>query len=566
MVVVSFDVDVALPRRSAGRRAAVRRTTTELLAACGEHCRPYRTFTNVAGMAVWLDDVGARTLLADPRVRRIDLDLRGRGQLIEAVPAAGFADVHARGLTGQEIAVVVLDSGIDADHPDMVGRVAGESCFCVSGGMGCCPDGSTFQNGPGSADDDAGHGTGVTAAIVSNGTVAGVGGAPDADIFAVKVLDENQSFDSTADFVAAIDVLSGLDRPLGVVNMSLGTDALFAGACDTESAPTEVLFDAVATLAEAGTLVVAASGNNGSAAEVSLPACLSNIIAVGATADSDLAAGALCTEAVAAGDVVCFSNSNDQVDIVAPGAAIRTSDPGGGTLDSFGTSYSAPLVSACVALMRQAAPEAPAAELRAALLASPTQVTDPRNELVFPVLDCADAVSRVRDPDADDVPDIDDNCTEVANPDQIDGDGDGLGDACDICPTMDIDVEVDPTLGDDDDDGVCFDVDNCPGISNPEQSDADADDVGDACDPCPADALDDVDGDGLCGDVDPCPDDPDAACVAGDSGGADTTGAGDGTGGKAAGETSDGGCTCGHAPSALAWWWWILPALRRRRR
>jgi hypothetical protein len=71
------------------------------------------------------------------------------------------------------------------------------------------------------------------------------------------------------------------------------------------------------------------------------------------------------------------------------------------------------------------------------------------------------------DTDLDGVIDTEDNCPLISNPDQSDTDGDGQGDACDT---------------DDDNDDVTDVTDNCPLISNPDQTDIDQDGIGDACD------------------------------------------------------------------------------------
>jgi hypothetical protein len=67
------------------------------------------------------------------------------------------------------------------------------------------------------------------------------------------------------------------------------------------------------------------------------------------------------------------------------------------------------------------------------------------------------------------------------------------------------------TLPDADDDGVVDNSDNCPSVSNANQTDSDADFIGDACDSCPADNGNDADQDGVCGNVDNCPTVPNAS-------------------------------------------------------
>jgi hypothetical protein len=97
-------------------------------------------------------------------------------------------------------------------------------------------------------------------------------------------------------------------------------------------------------------------------------------------------------------------------------------------------------------------------------------------------------VLAVANGDGDGIPDYRDNFPDVFNPDQLDTDGDGLGDACD---------------DDDDNDGIGDLLDNCPLVSNPDQLDTDGDGIGDVCDPI--NNVTDTDGDCIIDEEDNCP-------------------------------------------------------------
>ncbi len=128
------------------------------------------------------------------------------------------------------------------------------------------------------------------------------------------------------------------------------------------------------------------------------------------------------------------------------------------------------------------------------------------------------------DADADDILDGYDNCEGVPNPTQADADGDGAGDACDLCPGFDDSLDDDgdgvpdgcdlcPGFDDaieSDCSGIPDGCDNCPNHHNPNQEDADTDGVGDVCDNCVNDANSnqvDADCDGLGDACDNCPND-----------------------------------------------------------
>ncbi len=96
------------------------------------------------------------------------------------------------------------------------------------------------------------------------------------------------------------------------------------------------------------------------------------------------------------------------------------------------------------------------------------------------VIDFAPLIPSSLDSDGDGLPNYNDNCPFVSNPDQNDSDGDGVGDVCDNCLLI-----SNPDQADGDDDNMGNACDNCPTVSNPDQADGDSDGVGNVCDNCP---------------------------------------------------------------------------------
>ncbi|MEA3277238.1 MAG: S8 family serine peptidase [Pseudomonadota bacterium] len=318
-----------------------------------------------------------KKLAAHPLVRRIDLDVGGSGTLNQSRPWIGADLAHAAGINGGGQAVAVLDSGIDTNHPDLAGDLVHEHCVCNTG-IDCCPTGGSSGDGPGSAEDDNGHGTHVSGIITSSGGVAPLGIAPDAGIVAVKVLDQNGSFCCSADIAAALDWVLNNRPDVDVVNMSLSTFDRFGSDCDNSTAWTMVLADAVDALRTQGVLSIASSGNDGDKAAMGAPACLSGAIAVGATFDSsDL--------------IASYSNSSPSLDLLAPGNSITSTMVGGGQETSSGTSMAAPHAAALAALISQRKPAATPNEVADCLATSPVQITD-TNFLSRPRIDVPSAL------------------------------------------------------------------------------------------------------------------------------------------------------------------------------
>jgi len=490
-VVVLLEIDPALATRRDRQplRREVARQQDRILAALRPGDMVLRSRPRHAPiLAGEIGRAGLERLRRLSGVRRIDLDRPGSGGLAQSVPLVRADMARALGYNGAGMVVGEVDSGVDTDHADLVGAVVAQACTCVTNG-GCCPNGGIFQVGPGAAEDDAGHGTLVAGVMTSDGILAPIGVAPAAKIVVVKVTDATDHTCCMSDVTSALDWILDNRPDVAAINCSVVSNALYPGDCDNADAVTGGMAFVINALRAAGIPMFAAAGNAGTGGGMSAPACVSGAVSLGATYDADIGPvtfGVCSNPATAADQVACFTNSDASTDLFAPGGAITTSALGGGVAGSvFGTSFSAPHATACAALLKQADPSISAGAIEISLKATGHPVTDPKNNLTFPRIDCLAAI-QVRS-----CPDGDDDDYWVAGPgcpgppfsDCDDADASRYPGAAELCDQKDNDCDgtVDEGFDPDGDDRAAC-VDNCPVDWNPAQEDRDQDTQGDACD------------------------------------------------------------------------------------
>jgi subtilisin family serine protease len=367
--------------------------------------RPYRRFSHVPAIAGQANARAIAALEASPQVSFIQIDEAVQAHLAQSVPAIGADVVHnTYNITGQNVRVAVLDTGIDTDHPDLKNSLVAQHCFSLGATMiGDCLPGRAFEST--SAEDENGHGSNVSGIITSNGAVSSVGFAPSAQIVSIRVLDAHGA-GWVSDWIAGLNwiVANQSTLHIKIINMSLGTNALFAGNCDA-SQPTTA--NVLAQIHNLGITVFASSGNQGSSTTIASPACNSNVVAVGATYDSNVgrqpssgtystlfnASWPACFDAATnLQTITCFTNSDSALDILAPGAPITSDYLNGGLATFYGTSQASPTAAGVAALMLQAAPSLTPNQIEATLKSTGTLITDTRNGLPFPLINALAAV------------------------------------------------------------------------------------------------------------------------------------------------------------------------------
>ncbi|MFI1789584.1 S8 family peptidase [Streptomyces olivaceoviridis] len=293
---------------------------------------------------------------------RVSLDGRVKAVLDRSTAQINAPTAWKAGDEGQGVKVAVLDTGVDASHPDLAGRITE------------AVDLSNSSN----TDDHFGHGTHVASIVGGSGAASGGtrrGVAPRADLLIGKVLGD----DGYGSESAVIDGMQWAAREHAkVVNMSLGSGSATDG--------TDPLSQAVDSLtASSGALFVVAAGNEGETgpSSVGSPGAADAALTVGAV-DRDDSLAPFSSRGPRLGDGAV------KPDVTAPGVGIIAARASGTTLGDpvdahyvalSGTSMATPHVAGAAALLAQRHPDWDAQQLKDALISTAhtvphTQVTE----------------------------------------------------------------------------------------------------------------------------------------------------------------------------------------------
>ncbi|MEU6147733.1 S8 family serine peptidase [Streptomyces sp. NPDC047081] len=358
---------------SASPRGGVARTTAksdkaaaavaDRVAAFNEASAPARTLASIGARSLRVadDDLGAFWKALNPgdaegtaraaATPRVWLDGRVAPVLDRSTAQINAPTAWKAGYEGQGVKVAVLDTGVDAAHPDLAGRIAEAKDF----------------SGSGNTVDHFGHGTHVASIVggtgaASSGSRKGV--APKAELLIGKVLGDDG-------YGSESQVIDGMEWAAAehakVVNMSLGSDEPTDG--------TDPMSQALNTLSASGdTLFVVAAGNAGENGDSTIgsPGAADAALTVGAV-DRDDSLASFSSRGPRLGDKAV------KPDVTAPGVGIVAARASGTTMGdpvdanytaASGTSMATPHVAGAVALIAQQHPGWSGRQLKDALIST----------------------------------------------------------------------------------------------------------------------------------------------------------------------------------------------------
>ena len=345
-------VDVLVRLRTAGSAgpAAVGRSADALISDIAPpRSIPVDVLDTMGVVSMGATPADLDQLARSPLVSRVEPNLLLKPSLERSTAQIGAPAAWQAGFSGAGGVVAVIDSGVDTSHPALRGKVKHEACFTNNS----CPNGQASMVGSGAAapcawGDGCEHGTHVAGVIAANGEQRGV--APDAGIVAVQVFSQSSGASCggqascprarTSDVLAALDHVNALaasnalNEPIVAVNLSLASDVTSPNCDDS------ILAAAVASLRTNNVATIVAAGNTGKQGELSIPACITATVSVGAVDQNDRYWN--------------VSNASAALDFFAPGVNVVSAWPGGGWRAASGTSTAAPHVAGAWAVAAQA--------------------------------------------------------------------------------------------------------------------------------------------------------------------------------------------------------------------
>ncbi|MER5182214.1 S8 family serine peptidase [Streptomyces sp. NPDC002896] len=348
-LIVTYKKSVARDAAGAPRGAEKVRSLASIRGAAVEADKG-RTFWRSVAPAAGGSARGTGSPAFAQGIERVWLDGRVKADMAESNEQIGTPRAWEAGLTGKGVTVAVLDTGVDADHPDLTGRVSAAKSFI---------EGQEVA-------DRNGHGTHVTSTVggsgaASDGTEKGV--APGATLAVGKVLSDEGS-GSESQIIAGMEWATR-DIHAKIVSMSLGSSEASDG--------TDPMAQAVNTLsAETGALFVVAAGNSGGPGTIGSPGAADSALTIGAVDSGD-------TAAYFTSRGPRYGDNALKPDLSAPGVNILAArsqfDSGSGSYTSMsGTSMATPHVAGVAALLAEKHPDWTGAQLKDALMSTSKQL------------------------------------------------------------------------------------------------------------------------------------------------------------------------------------------------
>ncbi|MEV4615622.1 type VII secretion-associated serine protease mycosin [Kitasatospora sp. NPDC049258] len=241
--------------------------------------------------------------------------------------------------TGSDVAVAVIDTGVDNSNPQLRDKVVDGSSLLKDRQTGASDGGNGFT-------DKVGHGTKVAGIIAAKpmGGTGFVGLAKDASILSIRQNDSDGNGDVSS-LITAIDIAVG--KGVKVINIS--QDVRATGE-EGNFAFKDELKAALKRAEDKQIVVVASSGNDGHEGDT-FPAAFDTVLAVGASDRNNERAP--------------FSQYGKFLDVVAPGVDMLSTVPAGGHCVDNGTSFSTPYVAGVAAILKGMYPTWTAAQVRA---------------------------------------------------------------------------------------------------------------------------------------------------------------------------------------------------------